>query len=383
MTRPLLILGGLSLAATAAFGQDWNRQITGIAITPGEAGLHDVHVAWTFSVGPSSVPLNLGVVIELRRNGITYAAQPHDVQIAGGSGICGPGKGCAGSCGSSTIDGLANDLFCVPDECDCRPLDLTSTFYGVDLQPGDQVSATLFPGSGALPEPDPAGDTRSASFDGDPQYWDRAVTGVAALRTGEDMYDIYVGLHLYSRYDAEDGLASELLLLVNGAPLWQTFSPFDDFTIAACPSGCMSSCAFDSDGLPRGQCEIIGEPPEPWMNPPCPCATYYGVVVPGVVLVPGDEISVILRPAPGALPELPVPGFMLDDGFAGPLLLLGDLNCDGALNAFDVDPFVLALTDPDGYGAAYPACDRLLADVNGDGEVNAFDIDAFVGLLTG
>ena len=61
----------------------------------------------------------------------------------------------------------------------------------------------------------------------------------------------------------------------------------------------------------------------------------------------------------------------------------GDLNCDGAVNAFDIDPFVLALTDPSGYAAAYPDCDIMLADCNGDGIVDAFDIDPFVELLTG
>ena len=61
----------------------------------------------------------------------------------------------------------------------------------------------------------------------------------------------------------------------------------------------------------------------------------------------------------------------------------GDLNCDGATNVFDIDPFVLALTDPAGYAAAYPACDVLLADLNGDGTVNVFDIDPFVAALTG
>jgi hypothetical protein len=61
----------------------------------------------------------------------------------------------------------------------------------------------------------------------------------------------------------------------------------------------------------------------------------------------------------------------------------GDLNCDGLLNTFDIDPFVLALTDPDGYEAAYPDCERTLADINGDGMVNVFDIDPFVMLLTG
>ncbi|HOO16198.1 MAG TPA: hypothetical protein PLU99_03735 [Phycisphaerae bacterium] len=63
--------------------------------------------------------------------------------------------------------------------------------------------------------------------------------------------------------------------------------------------------------------------------------------------------------------------------------LPGDLNCDGAVNVFDIDPFVLALTDAAAYDAAYPTCDIELADVNDDGQINAFDIDPFVLLLTG
>jgi hypothetical protein len=61
----------------------------------------------------------------------------------------------------------------------------------------------------------------------------------------------------------------------------------------------------------------------------------------------------------------------------------GDLNCDGNLDAFDIDPFVLALTDPVGYANAYPSCNRMLADADGDGDVDAFDIDPFVTMLTG
>ena len=66
---------------------------------------------------------------------------------------------------------------------------------------------------------------------------------------------------------------------------------------------------------------------------------------------------------------------------------LGDMNCDGAINNFDIDPFVLALTSAghatpfDDYDAAWPACDGMLADCNEDGAVDNFDIDAFVALL--
>jgi len=80
-------------------------------------------------------------------------------------------------------------------------------------------------------------------------------------------------------------------------------------------------------------------------------------------------------------------GWNIDDieiwGIQVPQYQSGDLNCDGAINAFDIDPFTLALTDPAGYAAAYPNCDIDLADINADGQVNAFDIDPFVDLLTG
>ena len=64
-------------------------------------------------------------------------------------------------------------------------------------------------------------------------------------------------------------------------------------------------------------------------------------------------------------------GWHVDDvSVIGPALvcadpLRGDLNCDGLVNNFDVDPFVLALTDPLAYSTAYPACDILRADLTG------------------
>jgi hypothetical protein len=61
----------------------------------------------------------------------------------------------------------------------------------------------------------------------------------------------------------------------------------------------------------------------------------------------------------------------------------GDLNCDHNITAFDIDPFVRALTNPTVYAATWPNCWYLLADLNADGAVNAFDIDPFVLVLTG
>ncbi|QOJ14745.1 MAG: hypothetical protein HRU75_08875 [Planctomycetia bacterium] len=61
--------------------------------------------------------------------------------------------------------------------------------------------------------------------------------------------------------------------------------------------------------------------------------------------------------------------------------LPGDMNCDCAVNNFDIDPFVEALVNPEAYAAAHADCDLLAADVDGDGLVTNFDIDPFVQLL--
>ena len=61
-----------------------------------------------------------------------------------------------------------------------------------------------------------------------------------------------------------------------------------------------------------------------------------------------------------------------------------DMNCDGSINSFDIDPFVLALTGGEaGYSAAFPTCNFFNADVDDNGSVNSFDIDPFVACLTG
>ena len=62
--------------------------------------------------------------------------------------------------------------------------------------------------------------------------------------------------------------------------------------------------------------------------------------------------------------------------------LIGDMNCDGAIDLFDVDPFTVAMTAPGDYEFIYPDCSLALADIDGNGEVNLFDIDPFVVLLT-
>lgn len=60
---------------------------------------------------------------------------------------------------------------------------------------------------------------------------------------------------------------------------------------------------------------------------------------------------------------------------------IGDMNCDGLVSVSDIGPFVLAVTDPAAYSAAFPNCDIVNGDINGDGFVSVGDIGPFVALL--
>jgi hypothetical protein len=62
--------------------------------------------------------------------------------------------------------------------------------------------------------------------------------------------------------------------------------------------------------------------------------------------------------------------------------LCGDCSCDGAFNGGDIDPFFLALGDPDEWKRRYPDCDIIcVADINYDGLVNGADINPFFDAL--
>jgi hypothetical protein len=51
------------------------------------------------------------------------------------------------------------------------------------------------------------------------------------------------------------------------------------------------------------------------------------------------------------------------------------MNCDGDINAFDIEPFLDLL-----FGPGTP-CDTCTGDTNGDGVIDAFDIEPFLACL--
>ena len=93
----------------------------------------------------------------------------------------------------------------------------------------------------------------------------------------------------------------------------------------------------------------------------------------------GFELGGTIGQPDASLTPMTGGSFVVVGGFwAGvPAGCRGEMNCDGAINFADIDPFVAVLgggpcCDPTGYNC----------DVNGDGAVNFADIDPFVALLS-
>ena len=62
----------------------------------------------------------------------------------------------------------------------------------------------------------------------------------------------------------------------------------------------------------------------------------------------------------------------------------GDMNANGVLDAFDIEPFLLALFDADEYERRFPENPRVqLGDFNLDGQLDSFDIEGFLAALFG
>ena len=96
-----------------------------------------------------------------------------------------------------------------------------------------------------------------------------------------------------------------------------------------------------------------------------------------------DEIVLITVIASGLIDYSFVSGSVSITAEEKGVGMLGDMNCDQIVDLLDVSPFVLALTDPTGYEAAFPNCDISLGDTNGDDEITLLDVGPFVDILIG
>ena len=81
-----------------------------------------------------------------------------------------------------------------------------------------------------------------------------------------------------------------------------------------------------------------------------------------------------------------IPGLNLTNMDRFPLMhrfILGDMNCDGTVNFADINPFVLAMTNPEAYRAQFHILPALHGDINQDGSFDFGDINPFTALISG
>jgi len=101
-----------------------------------------------------------------------------------------------------------------------------------------------------------------------------------------------------------------------------------------------------------------------------------------VTLMTQLDMTSPLDPNNPTLATLHVYGTVQGQVYVPVPVLVGDLNCDGVVGFGDINPFVLALSNPPLYAELYPDCPLANRDIDGDGDFGFGDINPFVTLLT-
>jgi hypothetical protein len=283
----------------------WNRRVAGIGIEPSPvAAFFDVHATIDLHAAGTTSDLPLSTRVELMVNGTAIgSAVAWDVQLSGPSGDC--EFSCGSGCGGLYVDGVFNTMTCHedgPGDCDCGYW-LTADFPGIELMPADEIMVLLRPAPGAIPDPDESDDTMMHVFGGRPVGWSREILAVDVVPSlaKDSFFDVWTEVSLDgSGFAAGLDLGTEVELRINGTPV----GGLQGWSIQ--PTGpsldCESSCGFDCgplyvDGVLNTMLCRKDGPTD------CDCGYWLVAGFPGVGLNPGDEIMVLLRPAPGAVPD--------------------------------------------------------------------------------
>jgi hypothetical protein len=365
----------LSTPAPAQAGPTWNRKIEAISVMPVPAGGGFFDVTVYLSVEASGAfagPLDLGTQALVLRNSSALGVLSFEVsaQPAGGE-VCGGGcdfpEVC--HCGTNPATGVFS--------CQCGPFLAWASTSGA-LQPGDEITVIIYPAPGAVPESDQSDDERSMSFNGEALSWNRTILGATVVpasggSAGGSLFDIFVDVAIEANYEGLLRLPSVAGLRLNGSVVEE--APLDSLdldlawnqcAVAACDDSI--ACVMDPSGPFLGTCQ-------PDEDGPFACGCLYhpepDIVFPSMHLSPGDEITVIIYPAPGALPSLP--GFPDDDSIEVQLpgLCPADVSGDSIVDVQDIVAIILD------WGCTSPP-DDCPGDVNDDGSVDVADLVAAI-----
>lgn len=310
--RTLTALSTLTLAASASAQTAWNREAEGIAILPNATGGWNIH-AYASASSASTAPVDISTTALLALNGTTMDSWVLDITGGGSSG------GCASACGSGQscvcLEGVfcacGTIIFCI-DGVGCVPA-------GASLQPEDEIMVLLRPAPGALPDEQTDDDLLIAHFDGGQRFWNRRVASAEAVEGAHSFFDI----NYVIEFEGNAADSSKLGTLVQ---------------------------LIDPSGAVLAEHTATGDPGQQAQG-----------TFPHVPLPPEGGLTVVLRPAPGALPELP--GFDEDDEQEVDRLCPEDVSGDGFIDVQDLLA-VLAAWNTDDEDA----------DINDDGIVDVQDL---------
>lgn len=350
----------LTTAAVKAQSPQYNRSIERLEVVDAGGGQQRVHVQTRISA-TGFVVLNYDLTVLINGAPQTF---PHDETYDWATGGCSTGDACSGCPASySCIVGVPGA------GCACGKWASYFT-TPTTINPGAVVEAFIAPARGGDPEIDTSDDAQIMTYNGTPASWNRTIDNVSVAPASGGLHEVHYDLGLtLGNIGASADVSTDVDVLVNGQVV-----DTQRYEVVATPpqnGGCGIGCTTFQ---------------------PCICVTipsgqtfcYCGGFITngnsdGVHLDPGDEIVVILRPAPGALPELP--GFG-DDDEAQPGSRCGDFDGDGDTDLGDFSVFALCFAGPNVPPAA--TCPvGVDADLDDDGDVDLSDFSQFSLCYTG
>jgi hypothetical protein len=309
-TKTIIAIGALFVAASMAQAQpapEWNRKVEAIAVLPSAAAgdsFFDIFAVISVSANGILTTSDLSMEMDVVINGTTtqtqtvIASAEDPTPVDSCDGLCGNRNCVCVNVGDSQVCGCNIVIIKVPaDEPEPGA-------------PGDEIMVLLRPAPGALPENDQSDDFIMQSFGGDPIFWNRRITSVEVTPVagaGDSFFDIFTVITYEGNYGGALPLDAALDVEINGVLLNSLSVDFGGTSIwTNCPVICGTTCATNPTGGALGLCV------EEKSLLSCLCSSFpLDFTIPAVPLTPGDDIRVILRPAPGALPELP--GFEEDE----------------------------------------------------------------------
>jgi len=292
-----------------ALGTDWNRQVLRILLDDtATSGEYDVRARFDIHASGSdtSTPSDASTEVEVRVNGVTVGTGVVPVSVTSATpSSCAPAT-CGGSCGAGNFDGASGVMGCRPEgaaACVCASPELEFALPMVPLRPEDEIMVLLRPAQDALPDPDPSDDIGILTFGS----WNRTLESVDIEPDPAGPGGIiraHLRVQLFEQNSLPLPMDTRVTFEQNGTVVG------DEIMVLLMPGpGAQPFCSpVSCGGGVCGQADVNGVSNDMFCDPvECDCRLLgLSVQIPTPVPVPpGDEIVVILRPAPGALPELP------------------------------------------------------------------------------